>query len=76
MRSPDRAASLAAAIESALGIKVEQVPTPRKGQFDVTVDGEMLFARGGNPLTRVLLGAGFPELEAVVAEIRERAARS
>ena len=40
----------------------------------MVVDGERLFARGGNPLTRILLGAGFPEADAVVAALRERTA--
>ena len=39
------------------------------GQFDVLVDGTLIASRGGNPLSRVLFGAGFPDAEEVVDEI-------
>lgn len=42
------------------------------GQFDVLADGTLIASRGGNPLTRVLFGAGFPEPEQVVDEIASR----
>jgi len=42
------------------------------GQFDVIVDGEVIASRGGNAVTRVLFGAGFPEFESVLDEIERR----
>lgn len=40
----------------------------KSGQFDVLVDGELVAARGGNLLTR-LLGGGWPDPEDVIAKI-------
>ena len=42
------------------------------GQFDILVDGEIVASRGGNPLTRFVFGAGFPEPEEVIADLERR----
>ena len=47
-------------------------PTDRAGQFDVVADGQLVASRGGNVLTRVLLGAGFPDSEDLVDELARR----
>lgn len=41
----------------------------RVGQFDVVADNRPVASRGGNVVTRTLFGAGFPDLDAVVADI-------
>jgi hypothetical protein len=46
--------------------------TDKLGQFDVLVDGQLIAARGGNPVTRILLGAGFPDLGHVVDDLARR----
>lgn len=38
-------------------------------------DDRSIASRGGNVITRVLFGAGFPDLESVVDELEERAAQ-
>lgn len=38
------------------------------------VDGELIASRGGNPITRILLGAGFPDFDEVIAAIAARQA--
>ena len=46
--------------------------TPGKtGQFDVLVDGHTVATRGGNWLTRSI-GAGYPDLEALVHQLENR----
>lgn len=35
-------------------------------------DGELLTSRGGNAVTRILLGAGFPDADEVVAALRAK----
>jgi hypothetical protein len=56
-------------------LHVEPVTQPGKmGEFEVFADGESVVKRGGNWLTRSL-GAGYPDLEEVVARLAERAAR-
>lgn len=47
-------------------------PTNNSGQFDVSADGTLIASRGGNALTRILLGAGFPDPEQVVDDLRGR----
>ena len=47
----------------------------RTGQFDVLADGDLIASRGGNVITRPLLGAGFPDLEGVIAELETRVGR-
>ena len=47
-------------------------PTDRTGQFDVVVDGQVIASRGGNPFTRILFGAGFPDPAAVVDQLERR----
>lgn len=49
-------------------------PTDRTGQFDVVVDGEVIAGRGGNAFSRIVLGAGFPEPAAVLADLESRGA--
>lgn len=60
-------------IKERLQIEPSLEPTPRSGQFDVVVDGEIVASRGGNPLTRILLGAGFPDFEELVGVLAQRA---
>ena len=59
-------------IEERLGIEANLEPTPRAGQFDVLVDGELIASRGGNPVTRVLFGAGFPDFDGLVETLAAR----
>jgi len=40
------------------------------------VDGEVIASRGGNPFSRIVLGAGFPDPAAVVEKLAARASRS
>jgi hypothetical protein len=47
-------------------------PTDKVGQFDVVVDGELIASRGGNPITRILFGAGFPDPADVADEVGRR----
>lgn len=60
-------------IKERLGIEVVVEPG-ETGQFDVIVDDDKIASRGGNAVTRILFGAGFPDLEQVVAELQERTA--
>jgi hypothetical protein len=51
-------------------LNIDAVTTPgRIGQFEVTADGERIAVRGGNLLTR-LFGAGYPDLESVVDQLK------
>jgi hypothetical protein len=50
-----------------LGIEANMEPTRQSGQFDVVVDGAVVASRGGNPVTRILFGAGFPDTDELVA---------
>lgn len=60
-----------ALIKERLG--VEPVVTPGKtGQFEVLVDGQTIAERGGNWFTRSF-GAGYPDLDGVVEQLRKRA---
>ncbi len=55
-------------------LDIEAVTTPGKtGQFEVIADGERIAERGGNWITRSF-GAGYPDLEGVVAELEKRRA--
>ncbi len=66
-----KAASLVALIKQRL--HVDAVVEPGKtGQFDVIADDDPIASRGGNPVTRVLFGAGFPDLDRVVDELEKR----
>jgi hypothetical protein len=47
------------------------VTTGKTGQFEVIANGERIAQRGGNWLTRKF-GAGYPDLEGVVAQIEKR----
>ena len=40
------------------------------------VDGELIASRGGNPLTRVLFGAGFPDFDELVEVLAARRSAS
>lgn len=51
---------------------MEPVKKPGKtGEFEVFADGESVVKRGGNFLTRSF-GAGYPDLEEVVARLAEK----
>jgi hypothetical protein len=55
-------------------LDLEAVTTPGKtGQFEVIADGERIAERGGNWLTR-RFGAGYPDLDSVVEQLRKRRA--
>lgn len=57
-------------IKKRLGI--DAVVTPGKtGQFQVLADGEIVADRGGNWFTRSF-GAGYPDLDSVVAQLEKR----
>jgi hypothetical protein len=56
-------------IKERLGIEAVKVPGAT-GQFDVVVDGKTIATRGGNWLTRSF-GAGYPELDTLVAQIKK-----
>ena len=43
------------------------------GQFEVFADGEKIAERGGNWFTRSF-GAGYPDLESVVEQLKKRSA--
>jgi hypothetical protein len=45
------------------------------GEFEVFADGESVAKRGGNFLTRSL-GAGYPDLDALVDHLAERQAKA
>jgi len=57
-------------IKERLGVEAVKVPGAT-GQFDVVVDGKTIATRGGNWLTRSF-GAGYPELDAIVAQIKKQ----
>ena len=54
-------------IKERLGIDVV-TRTGNTGQFDVVVDGQTVVSRGGNWFTRKF-GAGYPDLDEVVAQV-------
>ena len=57
-------------------LSVEPLLKPgAKGQFDIVVDGQTVAQRGGNFLTRSL-GAGYPDLDTVMARIKQQSATS
>ena len=49
-------------------MKVRRQPG-KLGQFDVVVDGNVIASRGGNVLTKMLGGGGWPDPEQVIAKI-------
>jgi hypothetical protein len=54
-------------------LRIDPVLTPGgTGQFDVLVDGKKIAERGGNFITRKF-GAGYPDLNRIVAEIEKLA---
>jgi hypothetical protein len=54
---------------------MEAVITAGKtGQFEVIADGERIAERGGNWFTRSF-GAGYPDLENVVEQLKKRSER-
>ncbi len=59
-------------IRKQLGIEPSLTPGA-KGQFAVVVDGQTVAQRGGNLLTR-RFGAGYPDLEMVMARIKQHSA--
>jgi hypothetical protein len=59
-------------IKERLGIEAGLEPSRRSGQFDVVVDGDVVASRGGNPLTRILFGAGFPDFDELIGQLERR----
>jgi hypothetical protein len=56
-------------------LNIEAVVTPGKtGQFEVFADGERVFERGGNFITRSF-GAGYPDLDSLVEQLDKRRTR-
>jgi len=54
-------------------LNLHAVTRPGKiGEFEVFADGESVAKRGGNFLTRSF-GAGYPDLDVVVARLGEKA---
>jgi len=47
-------------------------PTNKTGQFDVVVDGTTIASRGGNPISRILFGGGYPDFGDIVEELSRR----
>jgi hypothetical protein len=57
-------------------LNIDAVKRPGKiGEFEVFADGESVAKRGGNFLTRSL-GAGYPDLDALVDHLAERQAKA
>jgi hypothetical protein len=57
-------------------LNVDAVTKPGKiGEFEVFADGESVAKRGGNFLTRSF-GAGYPDLDAVVAVLAQKNAKA
>jgi hypothetical protein len=53
-------------------LNIDAVLTAGKiGQFEVIADGKRIAERGGNWLTRSF-GAGYPDLESVVEQLKKR----
>lgn len=67
-----QAASLAALIKERLDIDAVLEPTSKSGQFDVLVDGTTIASRGGNPISRILFGGGYPDFGELVEELSRR----
>ena len=59
-----------ALIKQRLGIDAAVV-AGKIGQFEVFADGEKIAERGGNWFTRSL-GAGYPDLDGIVAQLKKR----
>ena len=56
-------------------LDVDAVTKPGKiGEFEVFADGESVAKRGGNFLTRSF-GAGYPDVDAVVALLAQKAGK-
>jgi len=47
-------------------------PTHKSGQFDVVADGTTIASRGGNPISRIFFGGGYPDFGDVVEELSRR----
>jgi hypothetical protein len=57
-------------------LNVDAVTKPGKiGEFEVFADGESVARRGGNFLTRSF-GAGYPDLEALVAFLAQKSPKA
>ena len=55
-------------------LDIEAVTRPGEaGQFDVIADGKRIATRGGNRFTRSF-GAGYPDLDYVVAQLEKHRA--
>jgi hypothetical protein len=61
-------------IKQRLGIDAVLKPG-KTGQFEVIADGERIAERGGNWFTRSL-GAGYPDLDQVIAQLEQHRAKS
>jgi len=57
-------------------LNIDPVKRPGKtGEFEVFADGQSVAKRGGNFLTRSF-GAGYPDLDALVALLEQRNAKA
>jgi hypothetical protein len=57
-------------------LNLDAVKTPGKhGEFEVFADGESVAQRGGNFFTRSF-GAGYPNLDELVAKLAQRSAKA
>ena len=57
-------------------LNIDPAKRPGKtGEFEVFVDGQSVAKRGGNFLTRSF-GAGYPDLDALVALLEQRKAKA
>jgi hypothetical protein len=57
-------------------LNVDAMTKPGKiGEFEIFADGESVAKRGGNFLTRSI-GAGYPDLEEVVALLTQRTTKA
>ncbi len=61
-------------IQQRLGIDAVLVPG-KTGEFKVIAEGEQIAERGGNWISRKF-GAGYPDLERVVEQLKQRRASS
>ena len=59
-------------IKQRLGMEAVLIPG-KTGQFDVVADGKTVANRGGNWFTQSF-GAGYPDLDAVVEQLKKQAA--
>jgi hypothetical protein len=70
MNNAKQVARLVTLIKERLNLDVVKRPG-KIGEFEVLADGESIAKRGGNFLTRSF-GAGYPDLEEVIAHLAEK----